>query len=340
MSSTLLQDKKDIEDDKKRAEDAMKEAKDAMNRAEFEMKEARNELKEAEEALKKWKESNPNFSRTNEEFIELKAEKEEKKELYLAAQRIYLSKEETYRSKEETYRELIKRIPNQELEEKIASVIKRTLEESSVSSGKKSRSTSQQDAFRDRVRETCGGRCLLTNQTSWEACHIIPHRDINVNFATWEEEYSNYCFIKTHGIDDVRNGVGLCKRWHALFDFYNFTIRLTDDNKYRVELSKYYKYSDKERADYEGFIIQFTGDEQQWPSAFFLSHHNKNFAYREAERQRTIKAAAEPEDYAKRDSDATIEYHFERLDYRQTDWIKAQSKEHEARQQDTEMVNT
>ncbi|KAJ3267875.1 hypothetical protein HDV01_003866 [Terramyces sp. JEL0728] len=322
-----------------RCQGCHEKSRDVMNEAKDDMKVAKDDMKRAEEALNKWKESNPNFSRTNEEYIELKGEKEEKKEIYKASMETYRSKEETYNTAMGIYRELIKKIPDSEFENKIIATIKRGLDDNSSDSSKRRRNSQEQWDFRKRIAITCDNKCMVTGESSWEACHIIPHRDIDVNFSLWKSEHSKNCLVEEDGIDDIRNGVELCKFWHTRFDSYDFTVRLTDDKKYQMELSKYYGYSDAERERFERNSLEFSGNKDQWPTTFFLAHHNRNFEFKEAQREiNTLKAQAEPQEYSRLDSDTTINFHFECLDYRKSDWIKNQPKEYDAWEQDVEMV--
>ncbi|KAJ3270263.1 hypothetical protein HDV01_000429, partial [Terramyces sp. JEL0728] len=103
----------------------------------------------------------------------------------------------------------------------------------------------------------------------------------------------------------------------------------------------YYEYAVDERAKYEGCLLRFSGDEKQWPGAFFLTHHNKSFDFRERQRKiaGNLKAGAEPKDYSRQDSDTTIDYHFECLDYRKTDWINTHPEKYDPWDQDVKVDN-
>lgn len=173
------------------------------------------------------------------------------------------------------------------------------------------------------------------------ACHIVPHRYLFADPAGWEEQYLDSCYAKEDGINDVRNGIEMCETWHKLFDNYSFTTRLTttgNARKYKIEFSKLIQFSvgDKKRDNQE---LIFSGPSDQWPGAKFLEYHNRNF---EARMRRVLQlqaqAQAEPKEYSKQDSDRTIDYHFESLDYRQGKWVKCQPEEYDSWEEDEEMA--
>ena len=346
MDPNWLQEKNEAKDAAKRAEDDMKEAKNDMKEAKNDMKEAKKKYEKADEAFEKWKETNPNYSTTNEKYIELEKEvlrKEnvylEAQRTYLEAQRTYLETQRTYKSLIETYHDLVKKIPNEDIKELITSTIKRTLDDSITSDSNKrsSRNSRKQTNFRDKVKEICDNKCVITGNTEWQACHIIPIDDWRLNYDRWVNEYLDDSFVKEDGIYDVKNGIGMCKRWHDLFDLYCFTIKLTivgDTKKYHMELSPTYKYDMDEREAFDGKELIFSGDSKKWPGEKFLAHHNRDYKIR------YLQGGAEPQDYSRQDSNRTLDNHFENRDYGKTfHWIEKQPSEFDNWvEQDLEMV--
>ncbi|KAJ2989386.1 hypothetical protein HDV02_005014 [Globomyces sp. JEL0801] len=86
------------------------------------------------------------------------------------------------------------------------------------------------------------------------------------------------------------------------------------------QLSKGYDFSPEDKCR-NGQILSFSGPKDQLPGAKFLEYHNNEFEQKEAER---MKAAAEPWDYKRQESDATLNYNFEILDDCKIKWLANQ----------------
>jgi hypothetical protein len=114
--------------------------------------------------------------------------------------------------------------------------------------------------------------------------------------------------------------------WHNHFDSYHCTIRLKR-HKYVLELCNYFTFSlDCELL--EGKVLKFNGPKSQWPGAKFLEHHNSEFDEKQAEENvKRLKAAAEPKEFEKQDSDLTLGQHLDGLDYGKKDWISSWIKQ-------------
>jgi len=339
--------------------------KDALKRAEDDMKDAKNKYdkvekkyEKAEEAFENWKKSNPNYSTTDAKYIELKEERDKKEKIYLEVQRTYQSKDVTYQSKDvtyqkllDTYHDLVKETPNEDIKEinedireikDSIVVMKRQMDDSITSSSNKksSRNSSQQDNFKRKVKEVCASKCIITGYDGTiHTCHIIPLIDWKINYHKWQTEYLDECFDRKDGINDVKNGIGMCQKWHTYFDAHCFTIYFTmvgEEKKYHIKLSPKYPFSEQEKA-FDGKELKFSGDSKKWPGQKFLEHHNKNFEAKQ------LTGGAEPQDYSRQDSDATLGNYFEKRDYTKTihnPWIINQLDEYEpVVEHDIEMVD-
>ena len=150
-----------------------------------------------------------------------------------------------------------------------------TLVNSSVSS---KRSTQGQDAFRTRIKGR-DARCVISGSEEYEACHIVPYKFWRDNKGLWDELFRSACLKAGDGVDDIRNGVFLSKKWHTHFDSLRITITLIKE-KFKVKSCSWYTFS----AEEESFLaktLSFGKPKNRWPGRTFLQYHNREFKKRE-----------------------------------------------------------
>ncbi|KAI8845050.1 hypothetical protein BJ741DRAFT_137269 [Chytriomyces cf. hyalinus JEL632] len=151
-------------------------------------------------------------------------------------------------------------------------------------------------AFRDKIVAR-DQRCVLTESkpTSCEAAHIIPWAFHRKNEALWWHLFEPHCFNPADAAFDVRNGLLLRDDLNELFGMYLFTIvASSDDGEYQVivsDLDAQVLPNDldnqitAELRGYNGKIITFVGNQNQWPALEFLKHHNDVFTFRQESRK-------------------------------------------------------
>ncbi|KAJ3250442.1 hypothetical protein HDU77_006650 [Chytriomyces hyalinus] len=86
-----------------------------------------------------------------------------------------------------------------------------------------------------------------------------------------------------------------------LFDMYLFTIEFSA-GKYQVNVSEFNARVTAELQSYNGQVVVFPGDQDDWPAEEFLKHHNRTFNFRHEK----LKAAAETGFMEKSDSTDTF----------------------------------
>ncbi|TPX52175.1 hypothetical protein CcCBS67573_g09920 [Chytriomyces confervae] len=179
----------------------------------------------------------------------------------------------------------------------ITQSVKRLLDESDKPSSSSKRSIvlkldqKEQAAFKDKIVAR-DQRCVLTGSEpiTCEAAHIIPWRFHRDNEAQWEQEYEPHCRNPSDAAFDVRNGILLRNDLNRLYDLHLFTIEFSA-GEYQVTVSELDKWISAELQSYDGKIVAFTGNPDEWPAVEFLKHHNRIFKFR----QKKLKAAAETE---------------------------------------------
>ena len=181
-------------------------------------------------------------------------------------------------------------------------------EDSSSASSSSIRSSGSNSAFRNKVLANFIGleNCLIPSCVieTVDACHIVPHREKAAMFVLKSK-------IENDGVDDVRNGILLCKEHHDGFDLKMKMLDFSDESnqndiKFREkaftimeEGGRYfvYKYSDgnivspiKKGEDVTDAINSRTRtvksniriaspDTFKVPHSAFLNHHNEVSVY-------------------------------------------------------------
>ncbi|KAI9341685.1 hypothetical protein BDR26DRAFT_860108 [Obelidium mucronatum] len=174
---------------------------------------------------------------------------------------------------------------------------------SSSSGSKRSRSTTTRESnapFRERIMERDGDLCVACRHDRGDACHIVPHRHQKRNLLLWAPGsiFYNSCSEPLAGINDVRNGMFLCRNDHDKFDFHPMWTIATENGQYF-----YTTYSLAEGL-IRGRELFFGGDAAIRPHPEFLA-----FQYKEFVNYHKILAAGH-KPYTNQNSEATLEdYH-------------------------------
>lgn len=204
-------------------------------------------------------------------------------------------------------------------------LFKEALEEHEHSSSSSKRSKKLQEDFRHRI-EARDEKCVISGSTDYQACHIVPFNFWYRNPGLWDNMFGPKCLDPNHGIDDIRNGLLLSKKWHTHFDFpaYRITIVFIK-GKYKVKPCTWYPFSAEEKPFLEKELV-FYGIKDIWPGKKFLKYHNDEFEKKDAaERKKLMKAKGDdPKLEDEEDSDATIGQRFGSMDYGKQKWIKTQ----------------
>ncbi|KAJ3226503.1 hypothetical protein HDU78_010376 [Chytriomyces hyalinus] len=166
--------------------------------------------------------------------------------------------------------------------------VKRLLDESDKSSSSSKRSIvlkldqKEQAAFKDKIVAR-DQRCVLTGSEpiTCEAAHIIPWTFHWDNEAEWAQQYEPHCRNPSDAAFDVRNGILMRNDLKRLYDLHLFTIEFSA-GEYQVTVSELDKWISAELQSYNGKIVAFTGNKDEWPAVEFLKHHNRIFKFRQA----------------------------------------------------------
>ena len=204
-------------------------------------------------------------------------------------------------------------------------IFKDALEELEHSSRSSKRSKSLQNSFRARI-ECRDQKCVISRSNDYEACHIVPYNDWYRSPGQWNYNFQLQCLNPDDGIDDIRNGILLTKKWqtHFYFPAYRITI-VFKSGKFKVKPCTWYRFSAEEEPFLEKDLV-FNGKKDSWPGIKFLKNHNREFEQKEAaERKKLMKAGgAKPNSMDGEDSDAIIGQRFGSIDYGKQEWVKNQ----------------
>ncbi|KAI9347734.1 hypothetical protein BDR26DRAFT_854677 [Obelidium mucronatum] len=176
---------------------------------------AQAKFERAEEALaEEWREDHP-------------AGKHGQLVRFLASEPALLPLRESLARKEAYLIELTKKLPR----------VSDTASSSSSSGSKRSRSTTTRESnapFRKRIMERDGDLCVACRHDRGDACHIVPHRHQKRNPLLWAPGSIFYdsCSEPPAGINDVRNGMFLCRNDHDKFDFHPMWTIATENGQY------------------------------------------------------------------------------------------------------------
>lgn len=115
---------------------------------------------------------------------------------------------------------------------------------------------------------------------------------------------------------DVRNGILLDPGMHRYFDKFYFTIIRTgieNDSVFKIKIGEHlYPSGDAEFSKLDGKTLFFGDKSYLWPHQMFLKFHNRRFNHKQEEAK--MKAAAEPKEFNRQDSDATMVPNLHALD--------------------------
>jgi hypothetical protein len=90
---------------------------------------------------------------------------------------------------------------------------------------------------------------------------------------------------------------------HPLFDQFFFTLQSLENDTFKVVSNPAFA---QEYPHFDGKVITFKDKQEKWPGREFLKYHNERFE--EAKKVIDMKAAAEPKDYHRQDSDTTLNH--------------------------------
>ena len=290
--------------------------KERLDRAEKAMEKAQEKLERAEEALTEdWKKKNPNGS--NAELLKyLKVELQEYSTVVESCRK-------TYDNLVETHKELVKKMPNANsatLEDNIIKCMKRVLDDAESSSASKRTNPNRpgQKAFVKRLVQR-DGKCPIMNTPSdgCEGAHIIGYSYWKENMDIWDRSYKEFCHDYKHNVDDVRNGILMDRRLHYYFDRHFFTI-YRNNNIFTLKVGEHLYPDDAQFANLDNHVLSFGTEQCLWPHAKFLEFHNMRFTFKQ------MKAAAEPKQFDRQNTDETITHNFDSLDTLKAKWITEQ----------------
>lgn len=109
----------------------------------------------------------------------------------------------------------------------------------------------------------------------------------------------------------------MVRRLHHYFDNHYFTI-YRNNNIFTVKVGEYSFPDDAEFANLDNHVLSFGTEQYLWPHAKFLEFHNRRFEFKQ------MKAAAEPKQYDRQNTDETISHNFDSLDTFRAKWITEQ----------------
>ncbi|KAJ3192635.1 hypothetical protein HDU82_003107 [Entophlyctis luteolus] len=195
------------------------------------------------------------------------------------------------------------------LENALLSALKRANEDESSSSARKSitgSSTASRESnvpFRERIIARDGSYCVVCQEDRGDSCHIVPHHHWKAHPEQWAPGslYYTSCFDPLLAVNDVRNGLFLCKNHHEKFDIRpTWTITFESGRYFYTEFSL-------EKGLIRGHDLFFGNDASIRPHPVFLEYQCQKFS-----KYNKISTAGHST-YSKEDSQTTLEQYCEEI---------------------------